>query len=464
MSRTHAPSTAKPIYNLQIRLAQAASLKPAERNPRTHARRQIEQIASSIRQFGFTHPILVDAQGCVIAGHARLQAAQLLGLEQVPTIRLDHLSEAEKRGYLIADNRLAENAGWDQGLLALELSSLLELDLDFDLTVTGFETAEIDLLIQGPDQGATDDAADQIPGIDPSTPSVSRSGDLWILGRHRLICADATKAPAYERLLNGKKAQMVFADPPYNVPIHGHVSGRGSVKHCEFPMASGEMSQEMFVLFLTAVFSNLVAHSSNGSIHFICIDWRHLREIQSAAQEVFAELKNVCVWAKNNGGLGSLYRSQHELIFVFKNGDCPHINNVNLGRFGRNRTNVWNYPGVSSFRSGRLAELAMHPTVKPVALVADAILDCSRRNGIVLDSFGGSGTTLIAAEQTGRRAYLMELEPKYIDVTIERFQKFTRERVVHAVTGVTFEEMQQQRATQGCASTAPTGPWRNSDV
>jgi DNA modification methylase len=358
------------------------------------------------------------------------------------------MTEAEKRAYVLADNKLAENAGWDRELLAIELRDLVALDPEFDLTITGFEAAEADLLIQGIDVTGSLAAADQVPEINESEPPVSRLGDMWRLGDHRLTCADATDTASFAPLLEGKQAQMVFVDPPYNVPIDGHVSGNGSIKHREFAMASGEMSEEEFVAFLTITFGNLITHSSDGSIHFICIDWRHLWEVLSALRKTYAELKNLCVWNKDNGGQGSLYRSKHELILVAKNGTKPHINNVGLGRFGRNRTNVWNYPGVNSFRKNRLDDLAMHPTVKPVAMIADAILDCSRRGAIVLDCFGGSGTTLMAAEKTGRRGHLMELDPKYVDVTVERFRTLTGKRAVHTATGLTFEETRQQRAKE----------------
>jgi hypothetical protein len=238
---------------------------------------------------------------------------------------------------------------------------------------------------------------------------------------------------------------MVFIDPPYNVPINGHVSGLGKVKHRDFAMASGEMSEARYVGFLGTCFGYLIGHSVNGSIHFICMDWRHSFELLSAARPIYSELKNLCVWNKDNGGMGSLYRSKHELVFVFKNGSATHINNVELGRHGRNRTNVWDYAGVNSLRDGRLEELAMHPTVKPVALVADAILDCSKRGGIVLDCFGGSGTTLIAAEKTGRRGYLMELDAAYVDVAIRRFQKLTGKQATHGETQRTFADLERDR-------------------
>jgi DNA modification methylase len=389
----------------------------------------------------------------VIAGHARLEAAQLLGLDRVPIINLEHLTEAQARAYIIADNKLAENAGWDPQLLATELQFLSNLDLDFDLTITGFETAEIDLLLQGDDSNAGGIEEDQIPELGPP---VSRLGDVWILGKHRLLCADATKHESFELLMGGQSAQLVFVDPPYNVRIDGNVCGTGSIRHREFVMASGEMSEAEFINFLKTVFGHLVAHSANGSIHFVCMDWRHLFELFSAGRQTYSELKNLCVWAKTNGGLGSLYRSQHEHVAVFKNGSRVHINNIELGRHGRYRTNLWSYAGMNSFREGRLDELAMHPTVKPVAMVADAILDCSKRGGLILDSFGGAGTTLLAAEKTGRRAAIMELDPAYVDLTIRRFQKLTGEEVTHAETGLTFDELQTERAPESADNTKKT--------
>lgn len=429
------------LRELKIEILPIADLKPYARNPRTHSRKQIQQIADAIREFGFTNPILIDEDGGVIAGHGRIEGARLLGIEHVPTIRLGHMSEAQKRAYVLADNKLAANAGWDHELLALEFQYLSELDLEFDLTVTGFETAEIDLLL-----AALDDEADEVPEVDDSTPSVSRPGDLWLLRKHRLLCADATNGESFQRLLDGERAQMIFTDPPYNVPIDGHVSGLGAIRHREFVMGSGEMNEVEFTAFLKTVFGHLVAHSLDGSIHFIFMDWRHSFELLSASRDTFSELKNLCVWTKDNAGMGSLYRSKHELIFVFKNGPAPHINNIELGRHGRNRCNVWEYPGANSLRAGRLEELAMHPTVKPVALVADAIRDCSKRGGIVLDCFSGSGTALIAAEKTGRRGYLMELDPAYVDVTIRRFRKIYGEEAIHAETERTFSELDRERA------------------
>ena len=419
------------------------ALHPITGNARIHSPKQIRQIASSIEQFGFTNPILLDEACNILAGHGRVEAARLISLTEVPTLRIERLSEPQKRAYVLADNRLAELAGWDKSLLSIELQSLVELD--FNIELTGFSTAEFDTLAESASD--SDDAADRLPKDDPRQPPVSRVGDLWQLGRHRLICADATESETFRQLLGDVRPQMVFSDPPYNVPIDGNVCGTGRIRHDEFVMASGEMSSAEFTEFLGTVFRNLAAYSINGSIHFICMDWRHLREILDAARSCY-ELKNLCIWNKDNAGLGSFYRSKHELVFVFKSGNGPHINNFGLGETGRYRTNVWDYPGGNTLRPQRIEELSLHPTVKPVALVADAIRDCSKPNGIILDAFAGSGTTLIAAEQTGRKAFSVELDPKYVDIAIRRWEAFTGGTATHAATGSDLAELAARRATQ----------------
>jgi DNA modification methylase len=431
---------------VKITYKSTARLKPRTNNPRTHTKKQIEQIAASIKEFGFINPVLIDGSDGIIAGHGRVEAAKLIGMNNVPVVRVDHLTPAQVRAYVIADNKLAENAGWDRALLALELQEL-SVDLNFDVSVIGFETAEIDLLIQDLNQG-TPDEADEVPEVDRSAPAVSRPGDIWRIGNHVLLCGDALNKDNYATLLESKKAQMVFTDPPYNVAIAGNVSGLGKVKHREFAMASGEMSPDEFIKFLETAFTRFAQFSSDGSIHFVCIDWRHIRELLNAATKPYRELKNLCVWSKTNGGMGSLYRSQHELVFVFKNGRAPHINNVELGRFGRNRSNVWNYAGQNTFGNDRKTELAMHPTVKPVALVADAILDCSKRDGIVLDGFAGSGTTLVAAEKTGRRGYGIEFDPYYVDTIIRRFEAVYGVKATHNGSDLDFAAMSRRRSKE----------------
>jgi DNA modification methylase len=428
--------------DLSIEHLPVGQLRPYDRNARTHSAKQIAQIAASIAAFGFNNPVLIDGDGVVIAGHGRVAAAKKLGLDNVPCLRLEHLDEARKRAYILADNKLAEKAGWDPEILAIELQALTSLELDFEITTTGFEMAEIDLLLGG--SAPKPDPADTAPAL-VLGPLVTRLGDLWRIGRHRLICADATDPDAYARLLGGETAQMVFTDPPYNVPIDGHVCGLGGNKHRAFAMASGEMSEAEFTHFLETVLANLARHAADGAVHFVCMDWRHMGEVLAAGRAAYTELKNLCVWVKTNGGMGSLYRSQHELVFVFKSGRAPHVNNVELGRHGRHRTNVWSYAGLNAFGATREADLAAHPTVKPVALVADAILDCSRRKGIVLDAFAGSGTTLVACERTGRRGYGIELDPAYCDVIVRRLAKVTGIAAVHVETGLSFAELATKR-------------------
>ena len=401
-------------------------LTPYARNARTHSKKQLRQIADSIDRFGFTNPILIDASNTILAGHGRVEAARLLGLAEVPCIRLEHMSAEEKRAYVLADNKLALNAGWDEEILAEELKELLAVDLDFDIGLTGFTVAEIDSLVDGlePEEPG-DPEEDRLPEDDGE--ARCRPGDIWQLGPHRLICGSSLDERTVVALMAGEKARMVFTDPPYNVPIDGHVGGLGKVRHREFAMASGEMTKAEFIAFLKTAFENLAASSLDGSIHFICMDWRHMDELMKAGEGVYAELKNLIVWVKDNGGMGTFYRSRHELIFAFKYGTAPHINTFELGQHGRYRTNVWQYRGVNTLKTGRMDELQLHPTVKPVQMIADAIKDCSGRGDIVLDLFGGSGSTLIAAHKTGRRAYLSELDPVYCDRIIRRWEAYAKD-------------------------------------
>lgn len=443
---TKTKNSTEPVdLDLKVRYQNVEALKPYAGNARTHSDKQIAQIAASIGKFGFNNPILVDSDNCIVAGHGRVEAAKRLGLTNIPTIRLDHLSDAERRAYVIADNRLAELAGWDREILRIELQGLAGLELGFDMEITGFETAELDLLLDDTGEPTKPDPADEIPAV-AAGPAITQPGDLWLMGEHRLLCGDARDGAAVQRLMAQETAGMVFTDPPYNVKIDGHVGGAGQVKHREFVMASGEMSQDQFTRFLTEVLANMADASGDGSIHFVCMDWRHMAELMAAGSAVYDELKNLIVWAKTNGGMGTFYRSRHELIFVFKKGSSAHINTFGLGETGRYRTNVWDYPGVNSFRAGRDDELAMHPTVKPVALVADAIKDVSRRGYIVLDAFGGSGTTLIAAEKTGRKARLLELDPAYCDVICRRFEACTGNPALLAVNRSPFAELAAMRA------------------
>ena len=436
-------------------------LRPWPSNARTHSRKQIRQIAESIRRFGFTNPVLIDADDRILAGHGRVMAARELGMATAPCLRVDHMSLAEKRAYVLADNKLALNAGWDEELLALELKELMAADIDFSIDVTGFSIAEVDQLVEGlaPEEGG-DPADDQLPNP-AQVPSRCQLGDIWRLGPHRLVCGDALDPAVVRTLMDGEKAEMVFTDPPYNVAIDGNVSGLGKIRHREFAMASGEMTRDEFAAFLSAAFANLAAHSCDGSIHFVCMDWRHMGEMLEAGAANYSELKNLIVWVKDNGGMGAFYRSRHELIFAFKNGSLPHINSFELGQHGRYRTNVWQYRGVNTLKSGRLDELAMHPTVKPVAMIADAIKDVSRRGSVVLDLFGGSGSTVIAAHKTGRRARLCELDPLYCDRILQRWETFAKDDAELIACGVSGRPANDQgvdnRAIEEEVSEGATG-------
>jgi DNA modification methylase len=425
---------------LELTYQPVGALKANPHNSRTHSKRQVRQIADSMKAFGFTNPILLDERNTIIAGHGRVSAAKLLGITEVPTIRLVDLSADEIRAYVIADNRLAEKAGWDKAILAIELQHLLTIESEFDITVTGFEIPEIDLLLLSGDE--TPDP-DDLLDVEERAERVTRAGDLWKLGRHQVLCGSAIDQSSYARLLGAKRADVVFIDPPYNVPIAGNVSGKGAIQHREFPMAAGEMSEFEFCSFLTSSLSLLARNSAEDSVHFVCMDWRHIGELLTAGREVYDSVLNVCVWVKNNGGMGSFYRSRHELVFVFRNGKGTHRNNVQLGRYGRNRTNVWEYPSINtaskSSEEGNL--LILHPTVKPVAMVADALLNCSARGDLVLDAFLGSGSTLIAAERTGRTCCGIELDPLYVDTAIRRWQRHTGDHAVHAASGKRFDEI-----------------------
>jgi hypothetical protein len=379
----------------------------------------------------------VDEQNFILSGHCRVDVAKELGLLTVPTRTVTGWTAAQKRAYVIADNKVALLAEWDLPLLKSELEFLT--DQAIDIEDTGFSTAEIDLMFIEP---GTEDPDDLQVDAGPENP-VSQMGDLWQLGEHRLLCGDALDAASYETVLGGEQAQMSISDVPYNVPINGHVGGGGKTKHREFAMASGEMSSAEFTAFLGKYFEHTHAALVDGAISFNFIDWRHVPELLAASAPKFGGPRQMCVWVKDNAGMGSFYRSQHELVYAFKKGSSPHINNFELGQHGRDRTNVWNYPGINSGKGRQL--LALHPTVKPVALIADAIRDCSHRKGIVLDSFAGSGTILIAAERTGRRARAIELDPLYVDVAVQRWQRVTGRDAVLVATGQTWAEVAVER-------------------
>ncbi len=444
MKSSNPTSLAAPL-SLAVTYHPPEALQPHPTNPRQHKPRQIKLLAKSIQSFGFVVPLVVNQDNQLIAGHARLEAAKSLGLEQVPVIRLEHLTPEQAKALMIADNRLAELSSWDSELLATHLKDLSVLDLNFDLEATGFTVGEIDLQIESlaaSAKASKDDPADQFSVA--QGPAVTHLSDVWVLGAHRVFCGNALDSASYLHLMSGHKAAMIVTDPPYNVKVDGHVGGKGAIKHREFAMATGEMSEDEFTAFLQTVFLRLVEHSSDGSVHTIFMDWRHLPEILAAGRRAYTSFLNLCVWAKSQAGMGSLYRSQHELALIFKSGTASHRNNVELGRFGRYRTNVWSYPSIHAMRSGEEGDLlALHPTVKPVKMIADAILDCSARGDLILDPFLGSGTTLLACERVGRVCRAIELDPLYVDTAIRRWQQLTGENAVLESTGQTFMQREQ---------------------
>lgn len=427
---------------LEVKSTAIGELHPNRRNARTHSKHQIRQIAESMSVFGFTNPILVDRNGQIIAGHGRWEAAKLRGLTQVPTITLEQLTEDQIRAYMIADNQLASKAGWDKEILAIEFQHLMTIE-DLDITVTGFEISEIDLILQGEN---TEGPGDKVELPAAGQRAISQLGDLWLLEKHRILCGNSLMDTSYQTLMDGKRAAAIISDPPYNVRIDSHATGNGTIQHREFAMASGEMTEEEFRAFLKSCISLLVRYSTPQSVHYLCMDWRNIQTLLTVGTEIYDGLLNLCVWVKDNGGMGSFYRSQHELVAVFRNGKKSHRNNIQLGKYGRNRTNVWLYPGVQtqSKRGDEGNLLALHPTVKPIAMIADAILDCTARGEVILDAFLGSGTTLMAAERVGRVCYGMELDPLYIDTAIRRWQRHTGAAAVHGISGKTFDNIVEE--------------------
>ena len=414
------------MTDLSVTKININQIKPYKNNPKLHNKKQVSQIVNSIKEFGFVNPILIDEDGEIIAGHGRYMAAQAMNMTNVPAIVLSHLSDAQKRMYRIADNKLTELGKWSPELLQIEFKELSVMDVDLDLEITGFETEEIDRFVLG-DFKKPNPKEEEIP-VMTETDKKCKNGDIWQLGRHFLACGDSLKAETYANLMGDKRANMVLTDPPFNDSV-ADIGSMGKIKHDEFVMASGEMSVTEFTNFLKTFMQHAKNYSVDGSLHYLFMDWRHILEISTAASSVYDEIKNICVWVKNNGGMGSLYRSQHELCFIYKNGKSPHTNNINLGAHGNYRTNVWQYAGANGSAEGR-ENLKLHPTVKPVIMLKDAILDVTKRGDIVLDCFLGSGSTLMACEQTGRTCYGIELEPKYCDVVIKRYEQLNGDKAV----------------------------------
>jgi DNA modification methylase len=435
-----------PLTDLQPVMMDPWKLTPLGEETRTHPPKQIRKMCRSIRTFGFVYPVLADEKGRVIAGWALVLAAREMRLTEVPVVTVTGLAEARVRMLRLALNRLAEDSHWNRDALRREFSDIMQIETEIEIADSGFEVAEIDAITI--DDGS--DQEDELPRVQNDRPSVTQLGDMWIAGQHKILCADACNPTSYARLLERERVDLVFTDPPYNVAIEGHVSGLGATKHPNFVMGAGELSAEEFQAFLRDALGLAARYSRDGAIHFCCMDWRGLETLFAATRGIYSELKNLVVWNKTNAGMGSLYRSKHELIVVYKVGTAAHVNNVSLGRYGRNRTNVWDYAGQTALR-GAKSKLHLHPTLKPVALVADAIRDCCNRDAVVLDPFGGAATTAIAAEKTGRRARLIELDPKYVDASVRRWQRLSGASAVHLETGRTFDELAPEREADHAA-------------
>ena len=429
------------MNKLQIKNLKLGDIHAYKNNAKKHPESQVQQIISSITKFGFNNPILIDENNEIIAGHGRFMAAQVMNLETVPTVKLSHLTDAQKRAYRLADNKIAENGGWNKELLSLEIKDLEKICLNDNFVIQdiGFNDAELDSIVNFTDTKPINPKTNAVPFI-PEDEIISKPGDIWQLSKHRIICGDSLNPETFAKLFENDKADMILQDPPYNVKIDGHVCGSGIIKHKEFAMASGEMTADEFTQFLMNNFALCKQYSNNGSLHYNFMDWRHVLEITTAGKNIFDKFINMCVWVKTSGCMGSLYRSQHELCFIFQNGKGSHNNNVQLGKYGRYRTNVWQYAGVNTFGKHKQDGI-MHPTVKPIEMLKDAILDVSKRGDIVLDSFLGSGSTLIACQQSGRICYGIEYEPLYIDTTIRRFQNLFGIDAINLSIDKTYNEI-----------------------
>lgn len=410
-----------------IEIVATDEIKIVKGNPNKHTNEHIDEISKNISQFGLMVPILKNKNNELITGEGRYLALKELGCSYIASLTIENLSAEILRAYRIADNQLTRSTEFDYSVLNQEFKFLYDYKiLGTDL---GFSALQIDKIynyqIESPKQTPSKEPEEVLELKDADIPERVKAGDLWRAGDSFILCANSLKTDSFKYLMQGELAKLVLTDSPYNVPVSGHICGNGKIKHQEFKMASGEMSDEEFEKnFVTPYMGNCIKYSQNGSLHYHFIDWRGLRIFLNVGYKLYSDLKNICVWAKSNGGgMGSLYRSQHEMVCVFKNGDAPHINNVELGKNGRNRTNVWEYPGIRANTPESLELLRLHPTVKPTALLYDILLDVTNQNDIVLDCFGGSGSTLIAAYRSRRRARIIEISPHYCDVILWRWEK-----------------------------------------
>jgi DNA modification methylase len=418
-------------------------IKPYAAQARVHNKRQIKKIKKLIRHYGQVIPILIDREGVIVDGHAVWQAMRELGSGEIAAIVVANRTEPEIKALRLALNRIPRDAAWENERLRDELEQLV--NLSFDLELTGFDAVEIDQLfeVDVPKLNIAEEG-EQLPI--PHGPAITAVGDIWACGCHHIGCGDAHDQAFVDKISKGLRAQMCFIDPPYNVPIAGFASGKGRARHREFVKAVGELNTDQFIAFLAESLAVLRQSACDGALIFACMDWRHVYELLAAGRQCDLELINICIWAKPNAGMGSLYRSQHELVCVFRAGSTRHTNNVELGRHGRNRSNLWTYRGLNSFGANREELLASHPTVKPVLMIADAIRDVTKRGDPVLDTFLGSGSTVMAAQETGRVGIGMDLDPLYVDVAVRRWQTHTRCDAIHAETGEYFDDRAKRLA------------------
>lgn len=428
----------------ETKIVPAAALKAYAGTVRTHNKKQTLKLAAGLRHFGQIVPIIVDQDLTIIDGHAIWEALKALGHDEVSVVIVHGRTDPELRALRLALNRLALDAGWDTGKLRRELQSLIEVSYDLDLT--GFDAVEIDHLLDVDCGGDTIEDADAV--AQPCGVAVSRRGDIWACGPHRVGCGDALDLGFVQELLAGSRPAMSFIDAPYNVPVHGFVSGNGATQHREFLQGCGEMSEAQFVTFLCEALTVLKSVLADGALIYACMDWRHIFELLTAIRQASLELVSICVWAKTTPGLGLFYRSQHELVTVVKSGEGSVRNNMNLGKQRRNRSNLWTYRGMNVFGDDRDELVKVHPTVKPLALIADAIRDVTKRGDAVIDVFLGSGSTVMAAEETGRLAYGIDIDPLYIDVAVRRWQQQTKSDAVHRMSGEMFEERARRLAEE----------------
>jgi len=427
--------------SLLVEVVDCSELKRSPRRVRRALKSQSKHIQAGLKKFGLNLPILVDEENNIICGEAFFDAAVVLGHPTISVIRVTHLNKLNIRKYRLFFEKLPNLSEWDEEALHLEIQEIAFLDPDICLDLPGFEPVEVDLILSDADGEQKVDEDDNIDGMSASRPPICRSGDLWKLEDHRLAVGDALAPQTFELLMNSRTARMVITDPPFNLLIASLVS----TAHREFANASGEMSEVEFQEFLQTFLEHVSARCFDGSLIHVFMDWRHQSELLVAAKAANLTQINLCVWVKTNAGMGSHYRSQHELVYVGKKGTASHLNNIQLGKYGRNRTNVWSYAGMNTFHAERDELLAAHPTVKPVAMIADAICDSTNRGDIVLDPFAGSGTIFLAAERTGRRAYGIEIDPEYCELAIDRWERKTGKKAVHAGTGLTRAELAIRR-------------------